>query len=486
MPPKSIKNKTVSGISWSAIDVFLSQGVTFLVGIVLARLLTPAEYGLIGICTIFIVIFNGIIDSGFSSALIRKTDATRDDYNTMFIVYMGLSLLMYAVLYFGAPWIAHFFERPELVNLVRVMGLILIIQALSIVQYTILSKRLDFKTKTKASLIAAISSGAIGIGCAVAGMGVWSLVAQQISRYAIYTICLWIFNKWWPSIKFSMSSFRYLWGFGWKLMLSGLLDHTWKELYQAVVGKFYSPATLGQYSKAKEFGHIFSTNITAIIQRVSYPALAELQDDTPRMVAAYRKLIKTTMFITAVCMLSMGAVAEPLIYCLIGPKWHQAATFLPIICISLSLYPLHALNLNMLKVQGRSDIFLILEILKKIVAIGPLCLGIFVDIYWMLMGSVVSGIIAYFLNSYYTGKKLNYSSWMQIKDVAPSYGLGLLIAVSVYFFKYLPISNFIILPIQLVVGAGVFFLVCEKTQKEEYVEVKSIVLKYVSKLKRRK
>lgn len=486
MPKKSIKNKTVSGISWSAADVFLSQGVTFLVGIVLARLLTPAEYGLIGICTIFIVIFNGIIDSGFSAALIRKQDANRDDYNTMFIVNMGLSLLMYAVLYFGAPLIARFFERPELVDLVRVMGLILILQALSIVQYTILSKRLDFKTKTKASLIAAVSSGAIGIGCAFAGMGVWSLVAQQLSRYAIYTICLWVFNKWWPSIKFSMASFRYMWGFGWKMMLSGLLDHTWKELYQVVVGKFYSPATLGQYSKAKEFGHIFSTNITAIIQRVSYPALAELQDDTPRMVAAYRKLIKTTMFITAVCMLSLGAVAEPLVYCLIGPKWHQAATFLPIISISLSLYPLHALNLNMLKVEGRSDIFLILEILKKIIAIGPLCLGIFVDIYWMLIGSVVTGIIAYFLNSYYTGKQLNYSSWMQIKDVAPSYGLGLLIAVSVYFFKYLPISNFIILPIQLVVGAGVFFLVCEKTQREEYKEIKSIVLKYVSKLKRRK
>lgn len=486
MPQKSIKNKTVSGISWSAADVFLSQGVTFLVGIVLARLLTPAEYGLIGICTIFIVIFNGIIDSGFSSAVIRKKDANRDDYNTMFIVNMGLSLLMYAVLYFGAPLIARFFERPELVDLVRVMGLTLILQALSIVQYTILSKRLDFKTKTKASLIAAVSSGAIGIGCAFAGLGVWSLVAQQLSRNAIYSICLWVFNKWWPSIKFSVPSFRYMWGFGWKMMLSGLLDHTWKELYQVVVGKFYSPATLGQYSKAKEFGHIFSTNITAIIQRVSYPALAELQDDTPRMVAAYRKLIKTTMFITAVCMLFLGAVAEPLVYCLIGPKWHQAATFLPIISISLSLYPLHALNLNMLKVEGRSDVFLILEILKKIISIGPLCLGIFVDIYWMLIGSVVTGIIAYFLNSYYTGKQLNYSSWMQIKDVAPSYCLGLLIAVSVYFFKYLPISNFIILPIQLVVGAGVFFLVCEKTQREEYKEIKSIVLKYVSKIKRRK
>ena len=486
MPKKSIKNKTVSGISWSAVDVFLSQGVTFLVGIVLARLLTPAEYGLIGICTIFIVIFHGIIDSGFSSALIRKKDADRDDYNTMFIVNMGLSLLLYGVLYFGAPLIARFFERSELVDLVRAMGLILILQALSIVQYTILSKRLDFKIKTKASLIAAISSGTIGIGCAFAGMGVWSLVAQQLSRYAIYTICLWIFNKWWPTFKFSMLSFRYMWGFGWKMMLSGLLDNTWKELYQTVVAKFYTPASLGQYSKAKEFGHIFSTNITAIIQRVSYPALAELQDDTSRMVAAYRKLIKTTMFITAVCMLSMGAVAEPLIYCLIGPKWHQAATFLPIVSISLSWYPLHALNLNMLKVQGRSDIFLILEIVKKIISIGPICLGIFVDIYWMLVGSVVSSIIAFFLNSYYTGKKLNYTSWMQIKDVAPSYGLGLLIAVSVYFLKYLPISNFIILPIQLVVGASVFFLVCEKTQREEYKEVKSIVLKYFSKIKRHK
>lgn len=486
MSAKSIKNKTVSGVSWSAADVFLSQGVTFLVGLVLARLLTPSEYGLIGICTIFIVIFNGIIDSGFSAALIRKKDATKDDYNTMFIVNMVLSLLMYAVMFFGAPLIARFFERPELVELVRVMGIVLIFQALSIVQYTVLSKRLDFKTKTKASLIAAVSSGAIGISCAFAGMGVWSLVAQQLSRYSIYTICLWFFNKWWPSIRFSTSSFHYMWGFGWKMMLSGLLDHIWKELYQVVVGKFYSPATLGQYSKSKEFGHIFSTNITSIIQRVSYPALAELQDDTTRMVAAYRKLIKTTMFITVVCMLTLGAVAEPLIYCLIGPQWHQAATFLPIISISLSLYPLHAINLNMLKVQGRSDIFLILEIVKKIIAIGPLCLGIFVDIYWMLLGSVVTGIIAYFLNSYYTGKRLNYSSWRQIKDVAPSYVLGLLIAVSVYFFKYLPISNFIILPIQLVVGAGVFFLVCEKTQREEYVEVKSIVLKYVSKIKRRK
>lgn len=486
MADKSIKNKTITGISWSAADVFLSQGVTFFVGLVLARLLTPAEYGLIGICTIFIVIFNGIIDSGFSSALIRKIDATRDDYNTMFIVNMALSVLLYGVMFASSPFIANFFERPELVGILKVMGFVLILQAMSIVQYTILSKRLDFKTKTKASFISAVLSGVIGIGLAFAGFGVWALVAQQISKNAIYTICLWILNKWWPSIRFNLQSFHYMWGFGWKMMLSGLLNNVWDQLYQAIVGKFYSPATLGQYSRSKEYAHIFSTNITAIIQKVSYPVLSELQEDTIRMVAAYRKLIKTTMLITAVCMLFMGAIAEPLIYCLIGPKWHQAATFLPIICVSLSLYPLHALNLNMLKVQGRSDIFLYIEILKKIVSVGPLCLGIFVGIYWMLVGSIGFGIIAFFLNSYYTGKKLNYSSWAQLKDVSPFYGLGLLIAISVYFFKYLPFSYYVVLPIQVVVGVAVFFVVCEKIKMEEYIELKAIAHQYLSKIKNKK
>ena len=237
------------------------------------------------------------------------------------------------------------------------MGLILICQALSIVQYTVLSKRLDFKTKTKATVISAVLSGVIGIGMAFMGFGVWSLVGQQISKRLLYSICLWIFNKWWPNFSFSMQSFKYMWGFGWKMMLSGLLEHTWAQLYQVVVGKFYTPATLGQYSRAREYANLFSTNLTRVVQRVTYPALSELQDDVPRMMAAYRKVIKTTMLITAVCLLFMGAVAEPLIYCLIGPQWHQASTFLPIICVSLSLYPLHAINLNMLKVQNRSDIF---------------------------------------------------------------------------------------------------------------------------------
>lgn len=486
MSETSLKNKTVSGVGWSAADALLGQGVTFIVGLVLARLLSPEEYGLIGIVTIFTTILLGFVDCGFGNALVRKQDVTDQDYNTMFHINMVMSLVMYGLLYAGAPLIARFFERPQLVQLMRVTGLLLIIQALSIVQSTILTKKIDFKTKTIAAFVAAALSGVVGIGMAFMGYGVWSLVGQQLSRSTIYTISLWVLNRWWPKMKFSVESLRYMWGFGWKIMLSGFLERLWNQFYQVVVGKYYNPATLGQYTRSKEYASIFSSNLTSVVQRVTFPVLSEVQSNHVRMVFAYRRVIKTTMFVTAIIMISLGAIAEPLIYCLIGPQWHIASTFLPLICISMSLYPLHAINLNMLQVQGRSDIFLSLEIIKKVIAIGPICLGIFVDIYWMLVGTIVTGVISFFLNSYYTGKKLGYTSWMQLKDIAPSYGIATLIALSVYFFKFLPISNWIILPVQIVVGLTVFFVVCEKTKMEEYLEVKNIAKQYLSKIKRNK
>lgn len=482
----SLKDRTVNGVGWSAADAFLGQGVTFLVGIVLARLLSPSEYGLIGIVTIFTSVLTGLVDSGFSNALIRKADTTDRDYNTMFLTNLGFSVVLYFLLFLASPWIARFFERPELVAITRITGLILIVQALSIVQNTILTKRIDFKTKTKASLISAFASGAVGIVMAFTGFGVWALVGQLLSRHLLYTCCLWIFNHWIPQFKFYSDSFQYMWGFGWKLMVSGLLNNIWNQLYQVVVGKYYSSETLGQYSRSKEYGQLFSSNFTSIVQRVTYPALAEMQNDKQRMVAAYRKVIKVTMFVTAIAMIFMGAISEPLIYCLIGPQWYQAATFLPLICLSLSLYPLHAINLNMLQVQGRSDVFLVLEIVKKVIAIVPICLGIFVNIYWMLIGSIITGIIAFFLNSYYTGRELDYSSWMQLKDVLPSYAIAFTVALSVYFLKYLPYSNWIILPLQILVGLLVIIVVCNLLRVEEYKEVKAIVSSYISKLKTRK
>ena len=483
---KNLKAKTISGFGWNAVETFLGHGVTFIVGLILARLLSPDEYGLIGIVTIFTTVLSGFIDCGFTSSLIRKVDVSNDDYNTMFITNMVFSIVMYSALFFGAPFIADFFSRPQLTILVRVTGLILIIHALAIVQNTNLTKKLDFKTKARVSVSSSIISGIVGLAMAFMGFGVWALVAQQLARHGFNSLGLWFYNRWWPNFRFNIESFRYMWGFGWKMMLSGFLNRLWDELNQVVVGKFYSPALLGHYTRANEYAKLFSSNFSAIIQKVTYPVLSELQTDTSRMVTAYRKVIKLSVFISSILLISMGAVAEPFIYCLIGPQWHIAATFLPLICILLSSQPLHSLNLNMLQVMGRSDIFLYLEIIKKVIYIIPILLGIFFSIYWMLIGSILLSVVSFFLNTYYTGKKLGYTSWMQLKDIAPSYGLALIIAVSVYFFKYLPISNFIILPIQIIVGATVFFVICEKTRWEEYVELKSIATNYLSKLKRNK
>lgn len=486
MAKQSLKDKTIKGTFWSAADSILGQGVTFIVGLVLARLLSPEEYGLIGIVTIFTSILVGVVDSGFGNSIIRKHKVSDEDYCTLFFFNLAASVALFMLLFASAPWIAIFFGKLELVALVRVMGLLLIIHALTIVQGVNLTRRIDFKTKTKAAVIASVTSGAIGIGMAFAGFGVWSLVGQQLARHSVYSGCLWIFNYWRPKLKFSFESLRYMWGFGWKLLLSGLLNHVWAELNKVVVSKFYSTAMLGQFSKAGEFSRIFSTNLTTIVERVTYPSLAQVQDDKMRMVNAYRKTIKTSTFVSVVCMFALGAVSEPLVYCLIGPKWHIAATFLPIICIYQSMYPLQSLNLNMLKVRGRTDIFLYLEIAKKTVLLAPLFIGAFIGIYWMLVARIFTSIICFFLNSYYSGKGLGYTAWMQLKDVAPSYGIGLGMAVPVFMLKYLPLSYWVVLPVQILVGAAILFLLCEKTKLPEYLEVKEIALQYIGKLKHRK
>lgn len=480
---ESLKNKTVKSVGWSAIDNFVQTGVAFVVSIVLARLLSPDDYGLIGIITIFTAVCTSLINGGFTTALIRKKDATDDDYCTAFICNFGASLVLYALIYVCAPLIADFFGRDELVVLTRVSSLGIVVGALALVQQTQLTKRIDFKSQTKITVVASIISGVVGIVMAILGFGVWSLVAQQLTSHILRTLLLWVVNKWIPRLEFSIESFSDLFGFGWKMMVSSVLDTVWKELYQVVVGKFYSPATLGQYTRSGQFSKLFSQNLTSVIQRVTYPVLSNIQDDRKRMVAAYRKIIKTTMFVTAICMFFLGAISEPLLYCLIGPKWHEAATYLPLICISGSTYPLHAINLNMLQVQGRSDLFLGLEIIKKIIAFGPLTIGALVGIMPMLYVNILTTIIAFFLNSHYSGKLLGYSSWMQIKDITPSYFIATLIALPVYFVKYLFFPDFVILFLQIVIGILLFFILCESLGLEEYQETKSITMKGLNKIR---
>lgn len=481
MQQESLKNKTIKGVGWSAADALLGQGVTFIVGLVLARLLSPDEYGLIGICLIFTTVLNGIVDSGFSNALIRKKEVTDEDYNTMFTTNMAISIVLYVLLFISAPLVSDFFHRIELTALVRVTGLILFLNALSITQVTILTKNIDFKTKTKASLVSAIISGVIGIAMAFMGYGVWTLVAQQLSKQLLYTLCLWVLNKWWPKFTFYNDSFKYMWGFGWKLLASGILNNVWNQLYQVVIGRCYTSSTLGHYTRANECASIFSSNLTTIIQRVTFPVLSELQDDKKKLLVSYRKLIKVSMFVTVICMFALGAMAEPMIYSLIGPQWHQAATFLPFICITMSLYPLHAINLNMLQVQGRSDLFLYLEIVKKIITLIPIFIGAFVGVYWMLCASIFTGFIAFLLNSWFTGKFLNYSSWQQLKDVLPSYLIALFIGFIVYLLKFLPLSYNLIFPLQILATIIVGWIVNRIINLEEYCEIKNIVLTVIKK-----
>ena len=483
MAEQSLKDKTVKGVAWSGIDNVAQYAVSFVVSIVLARLLSPDDYGLIGIMTIFTLVCNALINGGFADALVRKKDVTEDDYNTVFIINFLLSLILYGVVYACAPIIAQFFNRIELIPLTRVASLELIIGALAIVQRTRLVKRIDFKTQTKITIIGSVISGIIGIALAFWGFGVWALIASSLSRQVICTTLLWFYNKWVPRLFFSLESFRELFSFGWKLMVVSVINSVWKELYQVVVGKFYNPGTLGQYTRAKGFSQLFSSNLTSVVQRVTYPVLSNIQDEPERMKDAYRRIIKLTMFVTAVCMFFLGAISEPLLYCLIGPQWHEAAVYLPLICIAGSTYPLQAINLNMLQVQGRSDLFLGIEIVKKIIALAPLFVGAFIGILPMLYTNLITCVISFFLNSHYSGKLLGYNSWMQIKDITPSYGIAMIVALSVWFLKYLPISNWIILPIQIIVGGGVFILVCWLLSIEEYHEAKSIVIPMVNKIK---
>lgn len=477
----SLKNTAIKGTIWSGIDSVANQGITFIVGLVLARLLTPEDYGLIGIIAIFISVFNSIVDSGFSNALIRKVDAGDKDYNTVFVSNMAVSVVLCLTLYFCSPIIADFFSRPQLNALLKAMSYIVIINAFAIIQRTILVKRIDFKTQTKVSLISSITSGAIGISMALYGFGVWALVGQQISRQLLNTVFLWVFAKWYPKLQFSIQSFKELFGFGWKLLVSGLIDTTWKQIYQVIIGKCYSPATLGQYTRADQFGAICSSNLTTIIQRVSFPVLSNVQDDKARLKAGYKRIIKITMLVTFSLMLGMAGSAEPMIRVLIGAQWLESVPYLQIICFSMMLYPLHALNLNMLQVQGRSDLFLRLEIIKKCIAVGPILLGIFINIYWMLIGSVFTGFVSYYLNAYYSGPALGYSIREQIVDILPSFRIAFTMAAIVYAMSFIPVSPFVLFPVQIIVGVVTVIALCKITKLPEYQELENIVLGFIRK-----
>lgn len=473
----NLKQKTLHGLLWSFIDSFAGQGIQFIVGIVLARILSPKEFGLIGMITIFIAISQSFVDSGFGSALIRKKDCTAEDYSTVFIFNLLVSILFYLLLFVTASYISAYFNEPQLKLLVQVLGFGLILNALGIVQRTILTKNIDFKAQARISVIASIGSGVLAIVMALHGYGVWSLVALTLSRFGLNSVFLWIWSKWKFSLKFSFKSFKELFGFGSKLLLSGLLDTAYRNVYYLIIGKYFSAATLGQYTRAEQFNALPSQNLLGIIGRVSYPVLAELQDDKEALKTGYKKIIRSTMFLTFLLMLCLSAVAVPLVIVLIGVKWLPAAEYLQMLCFIGMLYPLHALNLNMLQVQGRSDLFLKLEIIKKLLAIPTIVIGVLFGVKIMIAGMMVNSLIAYYLNSYWSGKFLDYAMKEQVKDIMPSFIFAFSISLCVFLLGLmLPFSSMFVLICQTLLAFTLVFGLGELMKIKDYIYLKAIVI----------
>jgi teichuronic acid exporter len=473
----SIKQKTVTGLLWSFLDSFASQGVQFIVGIVLARILSPREFGLIGMLTIFIAISQSFIDSGFTSALIRKNNCTKDDYSTIFYFNILVSVFFFILLFVLSESISLFFKEPQLKALIQVLGIGLLFNSSAIIQKTILVKELNFKLQMRISLIASLGSGILAVVMAYKGFGVWSLVALTLSRFGFSSLLLWVWSSWRPIRVFSMKSFRELFSFGSKLLISGLIDTAYRNIYNLLVGKYFSAEELGFYSQADQFQTLPSQNLVGVISKVSYPVLSSIQKDPVQLKSAYQKLIRSTMIITFVLMMGLAAVAKPLIITLIGVKWLPSVVYLQMLCFVGMFYPLHALNLNMLQVQGRSDLFLRLEIIKKLIAVPTIVIGVFFGIKILIVGMMVNTLIAYYLNSYWSGKFIGYSTFQQIKDILPSFFLAVFVAAVVFIAGcFLNIGDTVKLILQVLLGIALTVGISELIHLEDYQYLKEIVI----------
>ncbi len=480
----SLKQKTIRGLFWSFWDNFFKLGVQFIVGLILARLLEPREFGLIGMLTIFIAISQTFINSGFSAALIRKKQVSSTDYSTVFYFNLLVAIILYVLLFFASGSIARFFGEPELKALLKILGFGLILSSLGIVQQTILTREINFKVQTKVSIVSSVSSGIIAVIMAFMGLGVWSLVALSLCQFGFNSLFLWIWSSWKPVRKFSTQSFKVLFAFGSKLLLSGLIDTIYKNVYLLVIGKYFTAQELGYYTRADQFKNLPSNNIMNVIQRVSFPVLSSIQEDKERLKTNYQKLIRNTMFATFLLMLGMAAVAKPMILALIGEKWLPSVAYLQLLCFAGMLYPLHALNLNMLNVKGRSDLILRLEIIKKLIAVPIIVIGIYYGIKAMIIGMIANGFFSFFLNSYYSGQLIGYSTKQQILDIFPAFVFATFISTLVYLLGLvLPFGNWGILIFQIITGGSLVILLGELLHLNDYVYIKQLIIEQFNSLR---
>lgn len=471
---ESLKGKTIKGTFWTGLERFWVQGVQFLVMLVIARILSPKEYGLIGMLGVFIAIAQSLIESGFSQALIKKKNPTEIDFNTVFYFNIVMSLIFYAILYLVSPAIASFYNEPILCSVMRVVGLVIIINAFNIVQSTIFSIQIDFKKQAHSGMAAAIVSGVVSIILAKKGFGVWTLVWQQLISSMVITIILWSYSSWRPKWLYSWKSFKEMFAFGFNLVISGLIDTIYNNLYVLVIGKIYNATSLGYYGRAEHYAQLPASNFNSIFFRVTYPVLCKLQDDDSKLRDIYMKMLRVSTFIIFPIMCGLAGAAYPVVVALVGEKWAFSSVLLVPICMAKMWYPVHAINLNVLKVKGRTDLFLRLEIIKKFFSITVLVVSIPFGLIYMCYGMIISSIVALGINSFYTGKLIKLGFWKQMKDISHLLLVSLCMFALIKFVNLWIDNVYLQLLVDIIVGSAFYFGVAYLFRFKEIEYIKSL------------
>jgi O-antigen/teichoic acid export membrane protein len=431
-----------------------TQGIQFIVQIVLARLLAPEQFGTIAIVMVFINIAQVFVQSGFNTALIQKKDADDVDFSSVFYLSLALAGILYLIIFLSAPIIARFYKDDILVPVIRVLSLTLFFGTLNSIQNAYIARNLMFKKLFKSSLGAIIISGSFGLFAAYQGLGVWALVVQQLTNQMTISIIMWFTVKWRPKFIFSIARVKDLFSYGWKLLASSLLNTLYLEIRTLFIGRMYTSSTLGYYNRGQQFPKVIVSNIDGSIQSVMLPTLSAHQDDKKKVKDMMRRAIMTSSFLIFPMMIGMAVVAEPLVKIVLTDKWLPAVPFLQIFCISYALIPIHTANLQAINAMGRSDIFLRLEVVKKLLGLVILGISLPFGVYAIAIGQVISAIISTFINVYPNKHLLNYSYREQWADIMPSLVLAVIMGITVYMFNLINIAAWKVLGLQLVVGVG--------------------------------
>ena len=451
------RNKVLSSLFWRYAERWGAQVIQFIVQIILARLLTPSDYGIIGLITVFISISLVFAQSGLGQALVQRKQIDNEEFSTVFYFSMIFSVILYGILFLCAPVIANFYNEPVLTSVVRVLGVTVIIGAVNSVQQAYVQKTMQFKRFFWSTLGGTLVSAVVGIYMAYRGYGVWALVGQQISNQLVNTVILWVTVKWRPMLIFSVSKAKRLFSYGWKLLCSSLIDTIYNNIYSLIIGKFYSSTDLGYYNRGKQFPMLIIQNINSAIDSVLFPVMAEVQDEKQRLKAMVRRSIVTSTFLIFPAMAGLGAIAKPLTVILLTEKWLSAVPFIWFCCFIYAFWPVHTANLQAIKALGRSDIFLKLEILKKIVGIMILIATIPFGLYAMMWGSCASTLICSFINAFPNKKLLGYSYWEQVKDMLPSMMLSIAMLAIVSLLQLFNLNDWITMIMQVVLGIAIYF-----------------------------